>query len=161
MEEVKKKAIVVDEWVENGEVMIKYESGMIKNKTRNRIVKPSDKPYITKENARDVAHRRVELAAERLRENISSKTLGKDVITKPAEALGMAGGMLWEDIVLNPDAAPRDRLQTFIALSKHSGMLTDMRETGMQNSDGVNIALGPNLARDIISQLMARNDGEL
>lgn len=152
-----RKGYIVKRWEENGEEMAQYESGMIRNLTNNTIVKPTDKPFFEKSNAHEMLRLRKEKVARKIREEISRAMFGQEFSNKPAESVGIAAGMLWTEIVMNKEALARDRINAWMALGKHAGLLGDLRE-GENQVDGVKVEIGANLAREIVDKL--RNRGE-
>lgn len=153
-----RKGFIVEKWVdENGNNLARYESGMIRNLDNQTIVKPTDKPFFSKDNAYEMLRLRKEKTARKIREEISRAMFGKEFSNKPAESVGIAAGMLWTEIVMNKEALARDRINAWVALGKHAGLLTDLRE-GEQQVEGVKVEIGPQLAREIVEKL--RNKGE-
>lgn len=153
-----RKGYIVKRWQdENGDTIAQYESGMIRNLNKSIILKPTDKPFFNKDNSHDMLRLRKEKTARKIREEISRAMFGKEFSNRPAESVGIAAGMLWTEIVMNKDALARDRLNAWVALGKHAGLLTDMREAEAQ-VEGVKVEIGANLAREIVDKL--RNKGE-
>ncbi len=153
-----RKGWLVKTWTdENGNRIGEYESGMVRNLDNNHIIKATNNPYITKANAGDMLRRRKEKTARAIRDEISRAMFGKEYATKPAESVGIAAGMLWTEIVMNKEALARDRINAWVALGKHAGLLNDMRENEQQ-PDGVKVEIGQNLAREIVQKLLDKRD---
>lgn len=155
-----RKGYIVEEWQnDEGHRIVRYESGMVKDTSTNQIIKPVDRPYFTKENNADMIRLRKEKVARRIREEISRAMFGKEFSNRPSESVGIAAGMLWTEIVMNKNALPRDRLNAYVALGKHAGLLDDLRE-GAPAPEGVKVEIGQNLAREIVQKLMDKKRDE-
>lgn len=89
---------------------------------------------ITAENSIAFHRKRQEKAARLLRERIAQET--RNVSTLPvnsgAEAVAEAGSYLWREIVLSPEAYPRDRLAAWESIGKHAGVLGDGKQDQQQ-----------------------------
>lgn len=152
-----RKGWIVDKWNdEKGHVIVKYESGMIRDLDTHSIIKATDNPYFA-DNWREMQMQRKERAAAAMRDEISRQTFGLDDPHKSIEAVGYMAGMLWKDIAMNPDAYPRDRLNTFLQIGMKAGLLSDERYNEA-TQPGVNVSIGQNLAREIIEKLMNKNE---
>lgn len=145
----------VNEWIDNdtGHMMVQYESGMIRDETMGRISKPPDKPYITKDNAQQLLKHRRQLTMDALQEEISKLIYGKEVATKPAEAIAYVGAKLFKEIVMDEDANPMHRLNTYLAIGRQAGILKDERYTKEEDNDGVTVSIGLNLARELVDRM--------
>jgi len=77
-------------------------------------------------------------AAARLREAILAETQAQikpDMKLKgSADAVAVAGGMLWSEIVLNDTAYPRDRLKAWERLGRHAGILADKADNKQETA---------------------------
>lgn len=105
-----------------------------------RIIKPAPSALITSESANLLQRKRQEKAARLLRERIAkAHNSGKmDVVKGSAEAFAESGALLYEEIVLDPTAYPRDRVDTWEKLGKYAGVLpSDMKR---QDTDTQSIA---------------------
>lgn len=93
---------------------------------------PGNRPpnKITRENATEYHRKRQEKARSLLRTRIRevTQTRGGVDARSSAEAIAEAGAMLWEEVVLNPDAYPRDRLDAYLKLGQLVGILPSGRD---------------------------------
>ncbi len=118
---------IVREWIDdNGRKLREYESGVIMDAERGRIVQ-NTRPFITKENNSEVRQRYIEKTRSALRAEISKAIYGEDKQLKPVSAFAAVAGELFRDIAANPEAHPRYRLETWAAIGKHAGLLEDGR----------------------------------
>jgi hypothetical protein len=113
-----------------GQVVNVYESGAEYNTVEKRLVKAPPSKAITAQNSSEFKRLRQEKQARLLRAAIVAETMDKlDVPAHgPASAVAAAGGILWREIVLSPDAYPRDRLDAWEKLGKHAGVLADPKQ---------------------------------
>jgi hypothetical protein len=156
-----RKGYIVEEWTdEQNRRLARYESGMIRNLDNNTIVKPVDKPFFNKDNALDMVRLRKEKTARKIRDEISRAMFGKEITKNSAESVGIAAGMLWTEIVMNKEALARDRINAWVALGKHAGLLTDLRENEIA-PEGVKVEIGQNLAREIVQKIMDRRNKDV
>ena len=84
-------------------------------------------------------------------------------IAAPA-AVGAAAGILWRDVVLSPDAWPRDRVNAWDTISKRAGLIAEQRQAEQQPVQRVVHEVdGPTLAllRDIADKQRDVVDGEV
>lgn len=147
-----RKGYIVEEWTdEQGRHLARYESGMIRNLDNQTIVKPTDRPFFNKDNAHDMIRLRKEKTARKIRDEISRAMFGKEITKQSAESVGIAAGMLWTEIVMNKEALARDRINAWLALGRQAGLLGDMRE--VEQTEGVKVEIGANLARQIVDKL--------
>lgn len=81
---------------------------------------------ITQASASALAQRRKEKAAAKLRKQITAETqsISAAPLTGSADAVAVAGGMIWAGVVLNTEAYPRDRLDAWERISKHAEVLS-------------------------------------
>lgn len=130
-------AKVVETVERDGHVIKVYDNGMERNE-RGRIVKPPLDTRITKENSSELHRARQEKAQRLLREAIVTETMDKlDVPAHgPAAAVAAAGGILWREIVLDPNAYPRDRMEAWEKLGKYSGILSDPKQQAPDTPNG-------------------------
>lgn len=110
----------------------------------------------TPDNARLAVARRKEKTSALLRQKISLATFGGTDIHHPADAIAAVGAAIYKDVAANPDANPRYRLEVWQAIGRHAGLLGDSREN--TSSDGVTVSIGADLARDLVSKLLASKD---
>lgn len=108
-----------------------YSNGMVRD-ARGRIITPPTTNRITAKNANEFHRARREKTAALLRQAIVSETgdLLKVPTSGSAAAVAAAGGILWREIVLSPDAYPRDRMEAWEKLGRHAGILADPRAPG-------------------------------
>ena len=131
---------VVETVERDGEVIRIYESGAEYSVTRGRLVKPAARTLITSQNATEYNRKRQEKTAAALRQAITAAMnaglLPPGVVVRDsAEAAAAAGAAIWEAVVMNPEAYPRDRLEAWDKLSKYMGALpADIKHT--QPDDG-------------------------
>src|SRR5689334_25087709 len=113
-------ATIVDTYTKDGDTINVYESGAHYNATRGRLVKAPPSAMITSERSYELKRLRAEKTARLLREKIVAATgkISDLKITTATEAVAEVGGILWEEIVLNPDAYPRDRMEAFDKLTE-------------------------------------------
>ena len=149
-------AEIVEVYEENGHKMVKYASGVIRDETEGRIACPPDMK-ITSENAHAMHELRRKKTAAKLREQISTSVMGIGIKNKSADAMAEVGGMLFREIVMNPEALARDRLQAFSLIGKHAQLLNDLREI-QRDTDGVTVSIGKDLAREIVEKLMKKRN---
>jgi len=148
---------IVDEWEENGERFVKYKSGMIRNQTLNQIVKPIDNLFINSETSAELGRWRKEKAQAAIGEELVKRMKnGMGGAKAPAEAVALAAGMLWEELVMNKEMNGRDRLNAWVTIGKYAGVLTDLREK--EDVEGVKIEMGKENARLLIEKLTRRRD---
>jgi hypothetical protein len=110
------------------------KSGVIYDENKGRFVgKAHDNPYaFTSENAHEFHRLRREKTAALLRLRIVEVYNAgmPDSAKSSAGAFAGAGAMLFEQIVLNSEAYPRDRMEAWDKLGKAAGVLADPREPG-------------------------------
>ena len=95
----------------------------------------SPKP-ITSENTREYARLRREKAAAKIRRQIVEANNAPDAnmtsVISAAGGVANAAGALWSEVVLNPTAYPRDRLEAWERISRHADVLSDGRQAQEQ-----------------------------
>lgn len=123
-------AKVVQEVERDNRIVLVYDNGMERWKDTGRIIKSGEAQRITKANTHELLRKRQEKAASLLRQAIITETMDKlDVPAHgPAAAIAAAGGILWREIVLDPNAYPRDRMEAWEKLGKYSGILSDPKQ---------------------------------
>lgn len=128
-----------------------YESGTVLDNETGKLVHGPLDARITSANASTLAQRRHTLAAQKLRKRILDATQAKSTLqlTGPADAVAEAGGILWDEIVLDSTGSvyPRDRLQAFEMLGKHAGILSDPKQQAQPEADPIEQTRG--LLRDL------------
>jgi hypothetical protein len=117
-------ATIVDTYTKDGDTINVYESGAHYNATRGHLVKAPPSAVITSDRARELHKIRAAKTARLLREKIVAATgkISDLPIRTASEAVAEVGGILWEEIVLNPDAYPRDRMEAFDKLTERAEM---------------------------------------
>lgn len=147
---------------EQGEVINEYESGAVYNVSRGRLAKPAAATVIrSREKATEYNRKRQEKTAARLRQGITAAAAAvlPDPVGDSAEAFAAAGAMLFEQIVLNSEAYPRDRMEAFEKLGKYAGTLpADLRQTA--DADGgtaaaAGAAAGATAAAAVLARVFA------
>lgn len=122
-------ATVIDTVVRDGRTIAVYDNGMERDLDRGRIIRPPTSALITKENANEYHRARQQKAKARLRAAIKEAHNGKMTPVKSsAAAFAESGALLYEEIVLNADAYPRDRLEAWKELGKQAEILTDGKD---------------------------------
>lgn len=115
----------------NGDIIAIYESGAEYNQSKGRLVKAPPKAQITPENSNEYKRKRQEKAARLLRERIVQAHNRGDMepVKGSAEAFAESGALLYEEIVLDKNAYPRDRMDVWEKLGKYGGVLpSDIRK---------------------------------
>ena len=128
---------VVETVERDGEVIRIYESGAEYSVTRGRLVKPAARTLITSQNATEYNRKRQEKTAAALRARLTDAAAASlpVPVRDSAEAFAESGAMLFEQVVLNSEAYPRDRMEAWEKLSKYIGALpADIKHT--QPDDG-------------------------
>ena len=103
-----------------------YESGAVLNDETGKIVKPPEHTLITSENYTLLHLARQQKAAALLRSRIK-QTHNNNMpsqVGSSAAAFAESGAMLYEEIVLNSEAYPRDRKEMWETLGKHARVLS-------------------------------------
>lgn len=147
---------------DEGHIINVYESGAEYNTATSRLVKASPKTQITSENATSYIRKRQEKTARLLREQIvkAHNAIMPTSAHNSPEAIALSGAMLYEEIVLNSDAYPRDRLETWREIGKYAEVLpSDLRKVHQEDVDAVRdgIAQGVSealerIARDVLAR---------
>lgn len=113
----------------DGRNVLVYESGLERDAESGRILKPAAGTLITRQNSTAYHRRRQEKTAALLRRRITDATNsgllppGVPAVRDSAEAFAVGGQVIWEDVVMNADAYPRDRLEAWQTLGKYSRVL--------------------------------------
>jgi hypothetical protein len=128
--------VIVDTYIKDGETINVYESGAHYNVTRKHLVKAPEHALITPERSRELREIRAAKAARLLRAQIRHSTSEKLGIkmNSTAEAVAVSGGMLWDEIVLNPEAYPRDRVLAFKELAEVAEMTNNSKRTNEEKN---------------------------
>ena len=145
-------ATIVETVERDGETINIYESGAEYSVTRGRLVKPAPSTLITSEKSTVFIRQRQEKTAALLRKRITEATNAVSELKHngSASAIADTGGILWQEIVLNPDAYHRDRLEAFEKLGKYAQVLpSDMKQQSEGIPPSVAAALGADIARSI------------
>jgi hypothetical protein len=124
------KSKIVETVERDGARIAIYDTGMERNLDTNAIIRPPTRALITKETALAMRQKRQEKTAALLRQRIREAT--EKVSTLPlsssAAAVAEAGGILWDEIVLNAEAYPRDRLEAWLKLGQMAGIIPNAQE---------------------------------
>ena len=112
---------------------------------------------ITRDNAKQLLQARRDKTAALLRNQIASRAeksgrLSLPINAGPSAVLAAAGGLLFDEIVLNSDAVARYRLDAWREIGVAAELLGDRREKQAEN--GINVSIGVDLAREIVQKLM-------
>lgn len=107
-----------------------YDNGMERDVEKNTIIRPPTAALITKQTSHDMHKKRQEKASRLLREKIRAATekVSDQKIPTSAAAVAEAGGILWDEIVLNAEAYPRDRLDAWLKIGQMAGVISNARE---------------------------------
>lgn len=138
-------AKVISEYTnEAGEIIKVYESGAEFNTARGRLVKPAAGTVIrTAAKATEYNRRRREKAAAELRRRIRQAAADGmppgTVVRHSADAFAAAGAMLFEEVVMNSDAYPRDRLETLDKLGKWTGIIEDPKTAKIEDPNAARL----------------------
>lgn len=146
-------ATIVETVERNGKTIAVYDNGMERDVGAGRIIRPPTSALITRENAKDYIRKRKEKQAALLRAAIKREHNSKmePIANSSAAAFAESGALLYSEIVLNADAYPRDRLETWKTLGQAAEVLADPRD---RSDDGT-----PNAA--MIAALNAASAGAL
>lgn len=167
------KANVVETVERDGHQIAIYESGAEYDMTDKRLVKPASGTVITVQNATVFNRKRQEKAAALLRDRIRQRHSAGDMtpVRSSAEAFAESGALLYEEVVLSPDAYPRDRIEAWEKLGKYACVLpADARSgqlsaeqpgTVQQIASGVADAMARVLADILRAKLSARADAQI
>jgi hypothetical protein len=125
---------------ETGHTINVYESGAEYDADAGRLVKPAAGTVIdSTKKATEYNRRRREKTAAAMRHRITAAMNAGllppgEFVNGSAEATAAAGAVLWEDVVMNADAYPRDRILAFETLTKYMG--TAPAKDGTDGTDG-------------------------
>jgi hypothetical protein len=138
------KSQVIDKIERDGRTIAIYDNGMERDVEANKIIRPPTAALITKDNAREIRAMRQEKAARLLRERIRAATekISDLPIGSSAAAVAEAGGILWDEIVLNTEAYPRDRMEAWLKLGQMAGVIPNVQERGQQEKTDTERAAG-------------------
>jgi hypothetical protein len=130
-----------------------YESGMERREDNGYIIKPAPSTVITAEKSTLLHRRREEKTAALLRQRIQQthNSLMPTRVTTSAAAFAESGAMLYEQVVLNTEAYPRDRKETWEMLGKYTRNLpSDLRkDTGADQVQAITAALQAETAQTL------------
>lgn len=128
-----------------------YEDGSIRVRGRVLIKGTKLAQYdFNHENAKDMAKRRKELAAEKLREQLVEEMKGEfDIDPKSsAEVMAMSGALLFKEVVMDKMAYPRDRMDGWEKIMKAADMLKTQEDRIVEAREQVD-------GRNVLSDLLA------
>ena len=118
-----------------------YENGLERDARTGHIVKPAKSDQITSESAHLLLRKRQEKAAALLRQRITEVHNGimPSPVKSSAAAFAESGAMLYEQIVANSEAYPRDRMEAWEKLGKYAEVLTpDLKRGSDDVSNAIN-----------------------
>jgi hypothetical protein len=123
-------AKIVEKVEREGRIIAIYDNGMERDVERNAIIRPPTAALITKQTTQDMHRKRQEKASRLLRERIRAATekISDQKIPNSAAAVAEAGGILWDEIVLNTEAYPRDRLEAWLKIGQMAGVISNAKE---------------------------------
>lgn len=157
----KKPATVVEEYTDEttGHLVRRYENGMLYDMTTGRIARPPDREYRgiqSAEDARRLRQMQVDRAEEAIAKAIADKTKEHGKISPlagPVEALAAAAGILWDEVVLNSRAKPRDRREVYETIGRDAGLRRDARENRDTGGPDAPQVLDVDALRAVVAQL--------
>jgi len=76
----------------------------------------------------------------------------------PTQAVALAGGDIWEQVVMSETAHPRYRLEAWQAIGRAAEILGDARQSAA--NEGITIDIGADLARELAQLLMNKRKNE-
>ncbi len=119
-----------------------YDNGLQLDATTGQIVRPPRGGSFTPETSRLAHSKRQEKAAAELRARIRAVAQTRlEPVRSSAEAFAESGALLFDEVVLNPDAYPRDRLETWEKLGKYAKVLpADTRDERKDIEDAARVA---------------------
>ncbi len=115
----------------DGRLVHIYDNGMERDARTGHIIRRPDGVSFTPEKARAARRKRQEKTARLLRAKITEahNAVMPNPARSSAEAFADAGSMLWDQVVLNTEAYPRDRKDMYEMLGKHSEVFpTDAKQ---------------------------------
>ncbi|HEY6018669.1 MAG TPA: hypothetical protein VIY48_01910 [Candidatus Paceibacterota bacterium] len=119
---------------EDNHIIDVYASGAEYDRTAGRLARPASHTLITAENATDYNRKRREKTAESVRLAIVESTnagllpAGTPRVNDSSEAVAAAVGMMWEQVVMNSEAYPRDRQAMLEFTARLTGDVPDPRQ---------------------------------
>ena len=153
---------IVREYIheETGHKIAVYESGTERDTVTGRLIRGASKGMITSENYTSFHLARKEKTQSLLRDAILKVSEGKLKVplASTADAVAIAGGMLWSDIVLDNTVYPRDRIDAFTKLGKLADILTDGSDQPTDNSTKLVTAL-TELVKEVRARVPADSTG--
>lgn len=130
------------------------KNGAVYDLDKGRIVNSKNvTTKITPERAISLSRARQEKAAKALRLRITEATNKVSTVShnSSASAIADVGGILWEEIVLNPDAYPRDRMDAFEKLGKMAQLIPDGKEKSEDPAQGASNVI--HAAAELVSKI--------
>lgn len=138
------------------------KNGAVYDLDKGRIVANpgGGKSAITPERSKELRELRAAKAARLLREAIVTETM--DALDVPkhgaAESVAAAGGILWREIVLNPEAYARDRIAAYEKLSERAEMTSEHKRLGDEKTPSSDLAGAVNELTAILRAAMQPRD---
>ena len=154
----KKKPVLLRVEERDGREIAIYESGAEYDRTAKRLIKAPKQTQITPENATFYSRRRKEKAAALLRQRIIETHNGimPTSVGSSSAAFAESGAMLYEQIVANSEAYPRDRMDAWEKLGKYADVLpSDLRNQATEQAAAITAAAVNVGAAQILAQLWA------
>lgn len=154
-----------------------YESGLERDMESGRIVKPAPGTLIRAETSTEYHRARREKYKRRLRAGlVNAARAGMfppgTLVKSSADVFAESGVMLFEQIVMNPEAYPRDRLEAYKELGKQAEVLTEPDSgAGQAGAAGAGLALAglnaglaarlAGILGDVLKEQERRNAGKV
>jgi hypothetical protein len=127
-----------------GKLVYIYDNGMERDAASGQIIKPpAGKPF-TPETAKLARRKRQEKTARLMRQRIreTHNAIMPHPVQTSAEAFAESAAMIYEQVVVNSEAYPRDRLEAWEKIGKYAGLLpADAKE----RAEDITIAIQNNL----------------
>jgi hypothetical protein len=146
------KSNLVETIERDGRTIAIYDNGMERDVERNAIIRPPTAALITKQTSQDMHRKRQEKAASILRQRIKEATakVSANPVPNSAAAVAEAGAILWEEVVLNQEAYPRDRMEAWFKLGQLAGVIPNAKEReGQEKSTGGDVGALADLVREV------------
>jgi hypothetical protein len=154
------KSKIVETVERDGRTIAIYDNGMERDMDRNAIIRPPTSALITKQSTQEMHRKRQEKAANILRQRIREATakVSSNPVPNSAAAVAEAGAILWEEVVLNQDAYPRDRMEAWFKLGTLAGVIPNANERGGQEKSDTAGTIGA--LADLVRELRQAVQGQ-